>query len=74
MKCLIVEDNEFMREGLRLFLAGHAEIEMAVNGREGAPGGPDPRAERAELKRVGREVFSTKEGACRTTCSSRRSI
>jgi len=35
MKCLIVEDNEFMREGLRLFLAGHAEIEMAVNGREG---------------------------------------
>ena len=35
MKCLIVEDNEFMREGLRLFLAGHAEIEMAANGREG---------------------------------------
>ena len=36
MKCLIVEDNEFAREGLRFFLADHAEIETAVNGREGA--------------------------------------
>jgi len=35
MKCLIVEDNEFAREGLRFFLADHAEIESAVNGREG---------------------------------------
>lgn len=35
MKCLIVEDNEFMREGLRLFLEAHAQIEMAANGQEG---------------------------------------
>lgn len=35
MKCLIVEDNEFMREGLKMFLAGHAEIKEAENGREG---------------------------------------
>ena len=35
MRCLIVEDNEMAREGLRYFLADHAEIEMAVNGREG---------------------------------------
>lgn len=34
MRCLIVEDNEFAREGLRFFLADHAEIETAVNGRE----------------------------------------
>ena len=35
MKCLIVEDNEFMREGLQLFLTGHAKAEMAADGREG---------------------------------------
>lgn len=35
MKCLIVEDNDFAREGLRFFLADHAEIETAENGREG---------------------------------------
>jgi two-component system, chemotaxis family, chemotaxis protein CheY len=35
MRCLIVEDNEMAREGLKYFLADHAEIEMAVNGREG---------------------------------------
>lgn len=35
MKCLIVEDNEFMREGLKLFLTGHADVEMAADGREG---------------------------------------
>lgn len=35
MKCLIIEDNEFLREGLVLFLTGHAEIEVACNGREG---------------------------------------
>src|SRR5690349_8182842 len=34
MRCLIVEDNEMAREGLRYFLADHAEIEVAVNGRE----------------------------------------
>jgi two-component system chemotaxis response regulator CheY len=34
MRCLIVEDNELLREGLRFFLAKHAEIEIAVNGRE----------------------------------------
>jgi two-component system, chemotaxis family, chemotaxis protein CheY len=34
MKCLIVEDNEVAREGLKYFLADHAEIEVAVNGRE----------------------------------------
>jgi len=35
MKCLIVEDNEFAREGLKFFLADHAEIETAADGREG---------------------------------------
>ena len=35
MRCLIVEDNEVAREGLKYFLADHAEIEIAVNGREG---------------------------------------
>ena len=35
MRCLIVEDNEVAREGLKFFLADHAEIEVAVNGREG---------------------------------------
>ena len=34
MRCLIVEDNEMAREGLKFFLADHAEIEVAVNGRE----------------------------------------
>jgi two-component system, chemotaxis family, chemotaxis protein CheY len=34
MRCLIVEDNEMNREGLRFFLADHAETEIAVNGRE----------------------------------------
>ena len=34
MRCLIVEDNEMAREGLKFFLADHAEIEIAVNGRE----------------------------------------
>jgi len=34
MRCLIVEDNELAREGLKFFLADHAEIETAVNGRE----------------------------------------
>ena len=34
MRCLIVEDNELAREGLRYFLTDHAEIELAVNGRE----------------------------------------
>jgi len=34
MRCLIVEDNDFTREGLRYFLAEHAEIELATNGRE----------------------------------------
>jgi two-component system, chemotaxis family, chemotaxis protein CheY len=34
MRCLIVEDNDFAREGLKYFLADHAEIEQAVNGRE----------------------------------------
>jgi two-component system, chemotaxis family, chemotaxis protein CheY len=34
MRCLIVEDNEMLREGLNYFMAGHAEIELAVNGRE----------------------------------------
>ena len=34
MRCLIVEDNELAREGLKYFLADHAEIEVAVNGRE----------------------------------------
>jgi len=34
MRCLIVEDNEMAREGLKYFLADHAEIEIAVNGRE----------------------------------------
>ncbi|MBU5635149.1 response regulator [Geomonas sp. Red69] len=35
MKCLIIEDNEFLREGLIMFLQGVAEIETAGNGREG---------------------------------------
>ena len=35
MKCLIIEDNDFSRDGLMFFLADHAEIETAVNGREG---------------------------------------
>jgi two-component system chemotaxis response regulator CheY len=34
MRCLIVEDNDMAREGLKFFLADHAEIEIAVNGRE----------------------------------------
>jgi two-component system, chemotaxis family, chemotaxis protein CheY len=34
MRCLIVEDNEMAREGLKFFLADHAQIEVAVNGRE----------------------------------------
>jgi two-component system, chemotaxis family, chemotaxis protein CheY len=34
MRCLIVEDNELAREGLKFFLADHAEIEVAMNGRE----------------------------------------
>ena len=34
MRCLIVEDNDFAREGLKYFLADHAEIETAVNGEE----------------------------------------
>ena len=34
MKCLIVEDNEMTREGLTYFLADHAQIETAGNGRE----------------------------------------
>lgn len=34
MRCLIVEDNDFSREALRLFLADQGEIEQAVNGRE----------------------------------------
>ncbi|QXE89657.1 response regulator [Geomonas subterranea] len=35
MKCLIIEDNEFLREGLMMFLQGVADIETAGNGREG---------------------------------------
>ena len=35
MRCLIVEDEDMSREGLKYFLAEHAEIETAVNGREG---------------------------------------
>lgn len=35
MKCLIIEDNEFLREGLMLFLKDVAEIEVADNGRRG---------------------------------------
>jgi len=35
VRCLIVEDNAMAREGLRYFLADHAEIELAENGREG---------------------------------------
>ncbi|GFO62734.1 response regulator [Geomonas paludis] len=35
MKCLIIEDNEFLREGLIMFLQGVADIATAVNGREG---------------------------------------
>lgn len=34
MRCLIVEDNDMAREGLRYFLEDHAEIALAVNGRE----------------------------------------
>jgi two-component system, chemotaxis family, chemotaxis protein CheY len=34
MRCLIVEDNDLAREGLRYFLVEHAELELAVNGRE----------------------------------------
>ena len=34
MRCLIVEDEDLSREGLKYFLADHAEIETAVNGRE----------------------------------------
>lgn len=35
MKCLIVEDNDFSREALSLFLAPHAEMELAADGQEG---------------------------------------
>ena len=35
MRCLIVEDEELIREGMRYFLADYAEIEMAGNGKEG---------------------------------------
>lgn len=35
MKCLIIEDNEFLREGLVMFLQDHAQIQVAGNGREG---------------------------------------
>jgi two-component system chemotaxis response regulator CheY len=34
MRCLIVEDEDLSREGLKFFLADHAEIETAVNGLE----------------------------------------
>lgn len=34
MRCLIVDDNDFLREGLKIFLADHAEIVTACNGRE----------------------------------------
>lgn len=34
MRCLIVEDEELSREGLKYFLADHAEIDTAVNGVE----------------------------------------
>lgn len=34
MKCLIVDDNDFLREALKMYLADHAEIETACNGRE----------------------------------------
>lgn len=34
MRSLIVEDNDFARDMLGLFLAEHAEIETAGNGRE----------------------------------------
>ena len=34
MRCMIVEDNIMLSEGLRFFLTGHAEIEVAMNGRE----------------------------------------
>jgi two-component system chemotaxis response regulator CheY len=35
MRCLIVEDEDFSREGMKFFLADHAEIVVAVNGIEG---------------------------------------
>ena len=35
MRCLIVEDEDMSREGLKYFLAEHARITTAVNGREG---------------------------------------
>ena len=35
MKCLIIEDNEFLRETAVMFLKEVAEIEVAGNGREG---------------------------------------
>ncbi|MBU5612226.1 response regulator [Geomonas azotofigens] len=35
MKCLIIEDNEFLREALMMFLRGVAESETAGDGREG---------------------------------------
>lgn len=34
MRCLIVEDNVTARDMLHFFLAGHAEVETARNGRE----------------------------------------
>lgn len=36
MKCLIVDDSEFFRDLFTMFLADHAEIETAENGREAA--------------------------------------
>ncbi|MBJ6802344.1 response regulator [Geomonas propionica] len=35
MDCLIIEDNEFLREGLMMFLQGVAQTQTAGNGREG---------------------------------------
>jgi two-component system chemotaxis response regulator CheY len=35
MRCLIVEDEDFSREGMKFFLADYAEIVVAVNGIEG---------------------------------------
>lgn len=35
MRCLIVEDNDVAREGLKFFLAEHAEIAIAVDGQQG---------------------------------------
>ena len=34
MRCLIVEDEDLSREGMKFFMADHAEIETAVNGLE----------------------------------------